>query len=191
MLFGQLNDRLPEGDGIGRRQHEQAAVGLGGERIDCADNVNGCANGRPDHSDPQTRRRRLDQGNVSRRSRRKLGDEDDCDPAPLFQSSPLQAVIRSPAASSTISPDRRGTSPGSSARNLQLRASGRSRLKRLPRGQISNARLTSIGSAFVLRPRYLAVLSICTWPSSARTACKSPVPLKMWRAFVRRKDSVV
>ena len=55
--------------------------------------------------------------------------------------------------------------------------------------QISKARQTSIGSAFVLRPRYLAVLSILAWPKSARTVCKSPVPFKMWRAFVRRKDS--
>jgi hypothetical protein len=55
--------------------------------------------------------------------------------------------------------------------------------------QISKARQTSIGSAFVSRPRYLAVLSICAWPKSARTVCKSPVPFKMWRAFVRRKDS--
>jgi hypothetical protein len=52
-------------------------------------------------------------------------------------------------------------------------------------------RLTSIGSAFVLRPRYLAVLSILAWPKSARTVCKSPVPFKMWRAFVRRKDSTL
>src|ERR1700730_5008585 len=55
--------------------------------------------------------------------------------------------------------------------------------------QISKARQTLIGSAFVLRPRYLAVLSILAWPKSARTVCKSPVPFKMWRAFVRRKDS--
>ena len=55
--------------------------------------------------------------------------------------------------------------------------------------QISKARQTSIGSAFVSRPRYLAVLSIIAWPKSARTVCKSPVPFKMWRAFVRRKDS--
>ena len=54
--------------------------------------------------------------------------------------------------------------------------------------QISKARQTSMGSAFVLRPRYLAVLSILAWPSSARTVCKSPVPFKMWRAFVRRND---
>jgi hypothetical protein len=32
------------------------------------------------------------------------------------------------------------------------------------------------------------VLSILAWPKSARTVCKSPVPFKMWRAFVRRKD---
>src|SRR5580704_2338975 len=38
--------------------------------------------------------------------------------------------------------------------------------------QISNARQTAIGSALVLRPRYLAVLSICTCPKSARTVCK-------------------
>src|SRR6266478_3979040 len=57
--------------------------------------------------------------------------------------------------------------------------------------QISKARQTSIGSAFVLRPRYLAVLSILAWPKSARTVCKSPVPFKMWRAFVRRKDSTL
>jgi hypothetical protein len=57
--------------------------------------------------------------------------------------------------------------------------------------QISKARQTAIGSALVLRPRYLAVLSICTWPKSARTVCKSPVPFKMWRAFVRRKDSTL
>ena len=55
--------------------------------------------------------------------------------------------------------------------------------------QISKARQTVIGSAFVVRPRYLAVLSIVAWPKSARTVCKSPVPFKMWRAFVRRKDS--
>jgi hypothetical protein len=46
---------------------------------------------------------------------------------------------------------------------------------------MSKARQTAIGSAFVLSPRYLAVLSICTWPKSARTVCKSPVPFKMWR----------
>src|SRR6202165_5036761 len=40
--------------------------------------------------------------------------------------------------------------------------------------QISKARQTAIGSALVLRPRYLAVLSIFTWPNSARTVCKSP-----------------
>ena len=57
--------------------------------------------------------------------------------------------------------------------------------------QISKARQTSIGSAFVLRPRYLAVLSILAWPRSARTVCKSPVPFKMWRAFVRRNDSTL
>ena len=44
--------------------------------------------------------------------------------------------------------------------------------------QISKARQTSIGSIFVLRPRYLAVLSILAWPRSARTVCKSPVPFK-------------
>ena len=57
--------------------------------------------------------------------------------------------------------------------------------------QISKARQTLIGSALVLRPRYLAVLSILAWPSSARTVCKSPVPFKMWRAFVRRNDSTL
>jgi hypothetical protein len=57
--------------------------------------------------------------------------------------------------------------------------------------QISKARQTSIGSAFVSRPRNLAVLSILAWPKSARTVCKSPVPFKMWRAFVRRKDSML
>ena len=55
--------------------------------------------------------------------------------------------------------------------------------------QISKARQTAIGSAFVSRPRYLAVLSIFAWPKSARTACKSPVPFKMWRAFVRLHES--
>ncbi len=55
--------------------------------------------------------------------------------------------------------------------------------------QISKARQTAIGSAFVLRPRYVAVLSIFAWPKSARTVSKSPVPFKMWRAFVRLRDS--
>src|SRR6202011_2702649 len=44
------------------------------------------------------------------------------------------------------------------------------------------------GVGLCLRPRYLAVLSILAWPRSARTVCKSPVPFKMWRAFVRRND---
>ncbi len=57
--------------------------------------------------------------------------------------------------------------------------------------QISKDRQTVIGSAFVLRPRYLAVLSILAWPKSTRTVCKSPVPFKMWRAFVRRNDSTL
>jgi hypothetical protein len=70
-----------------------------------------------------------------------------------------------------------------SARNWQECACGHRQR------QISKARQTSIGSVFVLRPRYLAVLSILAWPKSARTVCKSPVPFKMWRAFVRRKDS--
>jgi hypothetical protein len=36
-----------------------------------------------------------------------------------------------------------------------------------------------------------AVLSILAWHKSARTVCKSPVPFKMWRAFVRRNDSML
>jgi len=45
--------------------------------------------------------------------------------------------------------------------------------------QISKARQTAIGSDSVSIPRYLAVLSIFTWPNSARTVCKSPVPFRI------------
>jgi thymidylate synthase len=55
----------------------------------------------------------------------------------------------------------------------------------------SNNAIALIGSAFVLRPRYLAVLSILASPRGARTVCKSPVPFKMWRAFVWRNDSTL
>ena len=55
--------------------------------------------------------------------------------------------------------------------------------------QISNDRLTSIGSDLVSRPRNLAVFSILAWPKSARTVCRSPVLLRMWRALVLRKES--
>src|SRR6202043_3802641 len=34
-----------------------------------------------------------------------------------------------------------------------------------------------------------AVDPCARWPKSTRTASKSPVPFKMWRAFVRRRDS--
>ena len=46
-------------------------------------------------------------------------------------------------------------------------------------------------ASFHTSPRYLAVLSILAWPRSARTVCKSPVPFKMWRAFVRRSNSTL
>src|ERR1700738_3423083 len=56
--------------------------------------------------------------------------------------------------------------------------------------QISKAREIAIGSDLLLAMRrYLAVDSIFVWPKSTRTASISPVPFKMWRAFVRRKDS--
>ncbi len=38
--------------------------------------------------------------------------------------------------------------------------------------------------------RYLAVDSIFACPSSTRAVSKSPVPFKMWSAFVRRSDSL-
>src|SRR6202040_312460 len=58
------------------------------------------------------------------------------------------------------------------------------------RHQISKAREIAIGSDLLLAMRrYLAVDSIFVWPKSTRTASISPVPFKMWRAFVRRKDS--
>src|ERR1700730_7633188 len=56
--------------------------------------------------------------------------------------------------------------------------------------QISKAREIAIGSDLLLAMRrYLAVDSIFVWPKSTRTASISPVPFKLWRAFVRRKDS--
>ena len=59
------------------------------------------------------------------------------------------------------------------------------------RHQISKAREIAIGSDLLLAMRrYLAVDSIFVWPKSTRTASISPVPFKMWRAFVRRKDSM-
>ena len=58
------------------------------------------------------------------------------------------------------------------------------------RRQISKAREIAIGSDLLVMRRYLAVDSIFVWPKSTRTASMSPVPFKMWRAFVRRKDSM-
>src|ERR1700738_698546 len=58
------------------------------------------------------------------------------------------------------------------------------------RRQISKAREIAIGSDLLVMRRYLAVDSIFVWPKSTRTASISPVPFKMWRAFVRRKDSM-
>src|ERR1700730_14873172 len=55
--------------------------------------------------------------------------------------------------------------------------------------QILKAREIAIGSDLLAMRRYLAVDSIFVWPKSTRTASISPVPFKMWRAFVRRKDS--
>src|SRR5260370_13457374 len=55
--------------------------------------------------------------------------------------------------------------------------------------QISKAREIAIGSDFLAIRRNFDVDSIFACPKSIRTVSKSPVPFKMWRAFVRRKDS--
>src|SRR6516225_11952159 len=55
---------------------------------------------------------------------------------------------------------------------------------------MSKARLTEIGLDVVGTRKNLAVDSIFAWPKSIRTISKSPVPFKMLRAFVRRKDSL-
>src|SRR6266568_4427407 len=57
-------------------------------------------------------------------------------------------------------------------------------------GQISKAREITIGSDFLAIRRNFDVDSIFACPKSIRTASKSPVPFKIWRAFVRRKDSL-
>jgi hypothetical protein len=56
--------------------------------------------------------------------------------------------------------------------------------------QISKAREIAIGSDLSAMRKKRAVDSIFVWPKSVRTVSISPVPFKMWRAFVRRKDSM-
>src|SRR5258708_3373161 len=56
--------------------------------------------------------------------------------------------------------------------------------------QISKAREIAIGSDFLAIRRNFDVDSIFACPKSIPTVSKSPVPFKMWRAFVRRKDSL-
>src|SRR5260370_17098603 len=58
-----------------------------------------------------------------------------------------------------------------------------------PQRQISKARQIAIGSDFLAVRRNFDVESSFAWPKSTRTVSKSPVPFKMWRAFVRRKDT--
>jgi hypothetical protein len=56
------------------------------------------------------------------------------------------------------------------------------------RNQMSNDRETSSGSDFVCSPRNRDTPSTLAWPESTRTSRRSPVPLRMWSALVRRKS---